>query len=218
MGKISMCLIHDISTPLSVISGSLGLLKDSQVKSSQAFVVKESALHSLSYLESILDNSLLLLRNEERRSMFNPDQIVDKILVIIKSRAEESGIVLTSDLYNKSMAYGNESFFARAVLNVLVNALEELEVNDDGGIKKIQVTSNVSNSFYIIKIKDSGRGIQRDVLRSIRGGVVSTKNRHHLGLGLHFVLDTVENHFKGSLKIKSRKGKSTTVVFKIPIY
>lgn len=217
MGKISKCLIHDISTPLSVLSGSLGLLENSQLKDSDISVVKNSALNSLLYLENILENSSLLLKDVEKKSEFNPDVILKRVLLIVKSRAQESNIVLTSNLSSKDVIYGNESFFARAVLNVLINAVEELEVDEGNTIsKRIEIMSKVKNSHYIIKIKDSGRGIQKDVLRSIRGGVVSTKNNNHLGLGLYFVLDTVEKHFKGSLIISSRKGKSTTVIFKIP--
>lgn len=217
VGKVSKCLIHDISTPLSVLSGTLKLLSDSKLKDNQLSEIKESAINSIFYLDGILNDSYLILRDIEDKRGFSPDSTVKKVLSILKTRTKESGIILKVDLKSKEKIFGNESFFARAVLNVLINSIEELEVSSND-IKRITVCSEVKNGYYNLCVEDSGDGIGEEIIKSIREMLYSTKAADHLGLGLHFVLDTVERHFSGKVCIKSDKGKFTRVVFEIPLY
>jgi signal transduction histidine kinase len=216
VGKISKCLIHDISTPLSVLSGSLKLLENSKLNNKEISNIKKVAVNSLLYLESILDNSFLLLKDSKCTRKFSANYTVKKVLLLLKSRIKKSGIVINCDFTDSIKIYGNESLFARAVLNVLINSIEELEMNKKEK-KIIDIKSKQRRKMYILRIKDNGRGIERKVLASIRRSEFSMKDEWHLGLGLSFVFDTVKNHFKGSLEIKSVRGKSTTVIFKIPI-
>lgn len=215
VGKVSKCLIHDISTPLSVLSGSLKLLDGSRLGSAETINVKKSASHSLTYLESVLDNSLLLLKEKDGIEEFSPDTVVEKVLCIVKSRVAKSSIKLKTNLSGEVKIKGNESFFARAVLNLLINAIEELEQNNKG-IKKIEISSRSKRGFYVLCIKDNGRGIDKAVLENMEIGIVSTKNENHLGLGLYFVIEAVEVHFEGKLDIESKKDSYTTITIKIP--
>lgn len=217
LGKLSKCLIHDISTPLSVLTGTLKLLSDSKLQDSQLSEIKESAANSLCYLDGILSDSYLILRDIENKIIFSPDSTVKKVLSILKTRTKESGIILIVNLRNKEKIFGNESFFARAVLNVLINSIEELEVSSNE-VKRITVYSEIKDGYYNFCVEDCGNGLGEEIIRSIKEMWYSTKSGNHLGLGLYFVLDTVECHFSGKFCIKSDKGKFTRVVFEIPLH
>ena len=216
VGKISKCLIHDICTPLSVLSGSIRVMERAELSNKEISKVKKSALNSLQYLENILDNSFMLLKDSNKKRKFSGNSTVKKILVLIQSRLKVSKITVKVNLCNSQKIFGNESLFARAVLNILINSIEELEMNKKER-KIIEITSKVINGVYILKVKDNGRGIRKSVLKDIEKREISMKGGEHLGLGFYFVLDTVKNHFKGSLEIESVKGKSTTIIFKIPV-
>ena len=214
IGKISKCLIHDISTPLSVLSGSVKLLEDSKLNKKEISNVKKSALNSLVYLENILDNSFMLLTSSDKKRKFSGNCVVRKILLLVKSRLKKSKIVKKIDLKSCGRIYGNESFFARAVLNILINAIEELESNKKEK-KIIEINSETTKNMYILRIKDNGMGIEKKVLESIQKREFSMKGDNHLGLGFIFVFDIIQNHFQGFLEIESVRGNSTTVIFKI---
>jgi len=214
-GKISKCLIHDISTPLSILSGSIKLLESVKLTSREISNVKDSAVNALEYLESILDNSFILLRDSKSKKSFQGDNTVRKVLHLVKSRFKKAEIVVESKLNSRQWLYGNESLFARAVLNVLVNSMEDLERSKKRG-RVVEIVSRVKKGMYVLSIKDNGKGIRGEVLKSVRNKEITLKNQAHLGLGLHFVLDIVENHFRGVLEIESVQKESTEVVFKIP--
>jgi signal transduction histidine kinase len=214
-GKISKCLIHDIATPLSVLSGSMKLLEDSNLSNDQLVEVKRSALDSLLYLENLLDNSHLLLRNSEEKEWFKPDEVVKKTVLLLRSKVKSLGIEIKCSLAVSKKIYGQESFFARAVLNVLINSMEELEGNKKTE-KVIEISSKEEDSTYFLTVKDNGCGIDEKILETFWDREITMKDGKHLGLGLHFVLDTVENHFDGSLKVKSKENVSTEIVFIIP--
>ncbi len=216
VGKISKCLIHDISTPLSVLSGSIKVMERAQLSNREISKVKKSALNSLQYLENILDNSFMLLKDSNKKRKFSGNCTVKKVLLLVKSRLKDSKITVEVTLYNGKKIFGNESLFARVVLNILINSIEELEMKKKGK-RVIEITSEVVDELFILKIKDNGRGIPKRILKYIEKREISMKDGEHLGLGFYFVLDTVKNHFKGSLEIESVKGKSTTVIFKIPV-
>jgi signal transduction histidine kinase len=215
MGKISKCLIHDISTPLSILSGSLKILEDPKSSNKEISNVRKSAFNSLLYLENILDNTFLLLRDSCKEGKFFPNTSVKQVLSLLESKIKKGNIVLKKHMRGNTKLDGNHALFSRAVLNVLVNSIEELE-KVRYKRKIIEITSYSKNSMYYLSIKDNGRGIRKDILEKIRNKEFTMKDNSHLGLGLHFVRDTVENHFNGFLQIESKKGNSTTIVFKIP--
>jgi C4-dicarboxylate-specific signal transduction histidine kinase len=191
------------------------LLEDSNLSNDQLVEVKRSALDSLLYLENLLDNSHLLLRNSEGKEWFKPDEVVKKTVLLLRSKVKSLGIEIKCSLAVSKKIYGQESFFARAVLNVLINSMEELEGNKKTE-KVIEISSKEEDSTYFLTVKDNGCGIDEKILETFWDREITMKDGKHLGLGLHFVLDTVENHFDGSLKVKSKENVSTEIVFIIP--
>jgi signal transduction histidine kinase len=217
LGKISKSLIHDISTPLSVLSGSIKILEDSQLSSKEVAEVKACAIDSLEYLEDVLENSFLFLKNSEKKEKFPGDGVVQKVLHILRGRLGESRIVVDLKLKAKVLLYGNQSLFARAVLNILINSIEELE----GGCKEekeIKVYSYVMKNTYVLVIRDNGKGIPKEVLRGIKSREFTLKCQGHLGSGLYFVFETIERQFGGVLEIESFKDEYAKVIFKVPLY
>jgi signal transduction histidine kinase len=215
LGKISKCLIHDIATPLSVLSGSIKLLEDSKLDKEQLAEVKRSALDSLLYLENLLDNFYLLLNNSQEKEWFKPDEVVRKTVLLLSSKFKKLGIEISCSLSFSGEIYGEEALFARAVLNVLINSIEELQENKKRS-KVIEISSSEDDSVYLFTIQDNGCGIDERVLETLWSREITMKESKHLGLGLHFVLDTVENHFNGFLMVESKKHLSTKIAFRIP--
>jgi len=216
LAKISKDLIHDISTPLTVLSGSMRLLEEGELSPREVDNIKKTALHSLNYLENILDNSFMLLNGGQKDRKFFPNCIVKKNLFLLNKRLEDSKITIVTDLKGCKKIYGNETFFTRIFLNILINSIEELEK----GKKKekiILLSSEVKEGSYYLTVRDNGTGMNRKVLDKIKQNGFTTKERNSLGLGLPFVSEIMENHFAGNVSISSGKGSFTEVVLKFPL-
>lgn len=216
LAKISKDLIHDISTPLTVLSGSMRLLEDGELSPREVDNIKKTALHSLNYLENILDNSFMLLNGGQKDRKFFPNCIVKKNLFLLNKRLEDSKITIESDLKGCKKIYGNETFFTRVFLNILINSIEELEKGKKKE-KTILLSSEVKEGSYYLTIRDNGMGMNRRVLDKVKQNGFTTKERNSLGLGLPFVSEIMENHFAGNVFISSGKGSFTKVVLKFPL-
>jgi signal transduction histidine kinase len=216
LGKVSKCILHDIATPLSVIGGSIKLLSAKNQTKKEKESIKSSAYNSLNYLESILDNSLNLLRDNRRIDVFNPDLVIKEMLRMVDIRIKKSNIFIMKSLLADCKINGNKASFSRVFLNVIINSIEELE-NLSNIKKMITLESCVSQNNYVLKIVDSGNGIKDGIVENLSRGHISTKDGCHSGLGLYFVFTTIEEEFNGEVKIISKKNRYTKVILSIPL-
>lgn len=216
IGKVSKCLMHDIATPLTVLSGSIKLLSEGNMNGKEYECVKESALKSLMYMEGVMDNSFNLINHSDTKEIFLPNTVLKGVLGMVKNRLEKDGIALSIKLLHKPKIFGNKSSFSRIFLNILMNSIEELELCRRRN-KIIEIEGIVKDNQYILSIKDNGRGINEEIVKNIEDLELTSEKCNHLGLGLFFIYSCIKNDFKGEVNIKSRKGKYTKVIINIPL-
>ena len=90
----------------------------------------------------------------------------------------------------------------------------EQAIKDKGTIR---ITSKFIENYMIISIEDTGVGIEKEHLSKITDPFFTTKDPGKgTGLGLSIVYRIVEEH-KGSIEFKSKLGKGTGVLIKIPV-
>jgi hypothetical protein len=102
------------------------------------------------------------------------------------------------------------SQLSRAVLNIARNGIEAMR---PGGTLDIRIRRE--DRDLSIRISDTGKGIQKDRLRSVYDPFYTSKTRGG-GLGLTMAHQIVTNHH-GRIHIESEEGQGTTVVIRIPL-
>ena len=108
----------------------------------------------------------------------------------------------------------NEDSIEQVWINILDNAIKFSEAG-----KTLKITSKLVNGFYEVRIKDEGIGIEEDDLPFVCEKFYKADKSHSEegnGLGLSLVKRILELH-KGSIEIKSKVGKGTLVIVKLPI-
>ena len=125
MGKISKCILHDIATPLSVISGSLKLLNKEDQSTLQPLL-----MDSIEYLECILEDALSIVDGKRNEKVFKPSSSIKKVLSLLDYRISKSNIEVNTVLDEALKIKGCETSFSRIFLNIFLNAVEELESTD----------------------------------------------------------------------------------------
>lgn len=96
--------------------------------------------------------------------------------------------------------------------NLIINAINFGREN-----AKIEICSSIKNSNLIIKIKDNGIGIRKDIQTKIyemfyRG----SKNSEGAGLGLFIVKEALQE-VSGKISFSSQEGKGTEFIVEIPV-
>jgi signal transduction histidine kinase len=97
---------------------------------------------------------------------------------------------------------------------VFINLIKNgVKATPNGG--KVNVRMNRVNDSVVIKIIDEGFGIPEGVIQKLGEPFYSTKEKG-TGLGLMVSYRIIEEH-KGTIKIKSEKGKGTTIQIMLPM-
>jgi signal transduction histidine kinase len=91
------------------------------------------------------------------------------------------------------------------------NAIQATGDDDD-----ITVSLSQLDSMAVLKVRDTGSGIQAEHLRKIWQPFFSTKGEEGTGLGLDICKRIVEGHH-GNISCESQPGKGTTFTIELPI-
>ena len=211
---------HEFRTPLSVILGVANTLKnneDENVKSSVKLIQKNSTV-LLNLINQILD--LVKLEAGELKIDYIQSDIVSFISQVvggIKPLAESKNIDLNLDHQSNSLMMDfdqNKTF--RILANLLSNAIK---FTPDKGI--ISVKTKSESDFFILEVKDTGRGISDKNLplifnRFYQVDSSNTREGEGTGVGLNFTKELVEL-LGGKISVQSSEGKGTNFRVKLPL-
>jgi two-component system phosphate regulon sensor histidine kinase PhoR len=144
------------------------------------------------------------------------DTLEDAINHVSLLNNDKQGTVNTHFEAITSEISGNEFHLTNVLVNILENVIKYTE-----GAPKIDVYTESTNKFFIVKVKDQGigmsKGVQKHVFdkfyREQKGNVHDVKGH---GLGLAYVKEIVEKHH-GTVFVESEKGKGSIFTVKLPL-
>jgi signal transduction histidine kinase len=205
MGQLSSKMAHDIRNPLNVIKVQVDLLKLRYSKQEDTIMLDslgrmERAVGGItSQLNDVLNflkespmhyesNSLLKMLDESILYVQKPDNI--------RIEFPTNDVVVLCD----------DSKMQRVFANIIQNSIQVL---DKGGA--ISISHTEQEDHTLIAIKDTGPGIQDELLPKIFEPLFTTKS-DGTGLGLPICKKIVEDH-GGSISVRNNP---TTFTIKIP--
>jgi signal transduction histidine kinase len=142
--------------------------------------------------------------------------LIDDIVETVQQRATESGATIhwrpPTDL---PPLLFDPSGMARAVLNVVTNALDAVEDRADAAVT-ITAAADREAGVARITIADNGAGMAPETLADIFTLFVSTKGSNGTGLGLTVSRKILREH-GGDIHASSRLGEGSTFVLEFPL-
>jgi signal transduction histidine kinase len=194
VGQLSSRLVHDLRNPLSVIKGTVELLKINNKKMDEKTVQKferiENAMKKIAYqIEDVLDFV--------RQSELHLKRL--SIEDILKSTIEGLDLpnTIKIKLNSQKIIVNCDSRKIEAVFtNIITNASQAM---DGKGEIKIKVIEDDEDA--LIKFEDSGPGMTSSVMTKIFDPLYTTKDTG-TGLGLSICKNIVEQH-GGTIEVSS---------------
>ncbi|MHC8516228.1 ATP-binding protein [Sporosarcina sp. ITBMC105] len=210
VGQIAASIAHEIRNPITTLKGFTQLLKASASDDSKRYIsVIEDEIDRM---ESILGEMLVLSKpSVKKKSIFSLEILVDEMVGVLQPKALMEGIEIDTDIRVKEspLLYGDPDKFKQVLLNLFKNALESME---HGGILTIQLSEE--DKKIMLTIKDTGKGMTLHQVNQIFMPFFSSKPGG-TGLGLPFVLKTVEEH-GGTIAVESQLEIGTKFVLTLP--
>ncbi len=212
-------IAHDLKSPFNSIIGFSELIKEAiklnnikKIKTFSKFLT-ESSEQAYKLLLNLLDWSRVQTMDIEYRpteidlKKLILEQIsIFKYMAVAKSNAFETNLEDCIVLADKNM-------LETIIRNLISNAIKYTENG------KITIKTCYNEDACLIRIKDTGLGIDDKMLENIFQTQVSTpgtKGEKGSGLGLRLCKEFVETN-KGRLDVLSQPGKGSTFSFTLPV-
>jgi signal transduction histidine kinase len=145
---------------------------------------------------------------------------VDELRLLVRHKLANQNIRLLCQLSPDLPAVmGDAPQLEQAFLNLILNAAEAMPKGGTLTIKshaKSLPCTSLSPSHVTVEFKDTGGGMSKEVQTRAFKTVFSTVKAKGTGLGLAIVGRIIETHH-GSIKIKSKIGRGTTICITFPV-
>ena len=207
---------HELKTPLTSIKGfseTLRIVDDENTKNKFLDIIDKETDRLTLLIDDILILSNIENMNKLSNEKFNPNEVVEDVINMIKKEAAKKNISIEVEKKFNGLLVGDKDKFYQVVLNLTTNSIKYS--NENGNIK---IFTNKSKGKFVLMVKDDGIGIPKeDLPRIFERFYIVDKSRtsKSTGLGLAIVKHIVKL-FNGEIFVESEVGKGSkfTVVSK----
>jgi len=209
LGNLVANFAHEIKNPLNGLSiATQRLIREFPSENKEYIRLTTTVKKEIESLNKILNDFLSLARPRiKEENEFNLSVLIKDTLDIIREQAKHKKIILKENIKRGIKIIGNSEDFKRAVLNILLNAIEALSL-----VSKKQRDLDIElfreNKEIIMVISDNGPGMDKDEIDKIFTPYFTTK-KGGTGLGLYIAHNILKEH-KAIIIIQSKKGVGTS--------
>lgn len=203
---------HEIKTPLSVIQNYAKILEKNDLSIDERKKYLHSLQEACKKLTNLVTNILKLnkLENQElipERKKFNLSESLTNQILSYEELIEKKNINLECDIEEGLFINSEESYLELIWNNLISNAIKFTDINGT-----IVISLKKSNNQYIIKISDTGCGMDKETGAHIfdkfyQGDTSHSKEGNGLGLAM---VKKVIDVLGGSISVESEVGKGST--------
>ena len=212
LGNLAAGVAHDVRNPLNAIKLLSSHALDNVEEGSSAAKPLSTIRKEVDRLEDIVSGFLSLAREKELVPEPNKvDVLLGECIHLIEKDAEDRGIAFSAELRAGDLTLNlDPKQWNRAILNLLLNAMEACESNG-----RVRIFSRVSDTVCTVEIRDNGPGLDSESLARIFEPYYTTK-AGGTGLGLSITRGIVEEH-GGRIEISSTPGQGCQVLITLPL-
>ncbi|MCZ2257184.1 ATP-binding protein [Sporosarcina sp. G11-34] len=214
IGQLAASIAHEIRNPMTTLKGFTQLLRSSATEESNKYL--DVLDDEIGRMESILSEMLVLSKpSTMEKKLLSLDVVVADMITLVQPKARLEGVSFeqNEEVFPQILIYGDETKIKQVLLNLFKNALEAMT---SGGVIKIKL-EEVDEDQILLRISDTGKGMTTTQLKSIYLPYFTTR-QEGTGLGLPFVIKTIEDH-GGTIEVSSIVGVGSefTLTFPMPV-
>ncbi len=206
LGEFSAGIAHEVNNPLTIIEGSVSLMKvlleDKDLDRSALDRAATKISETTNRIAKIIKSLRTLSGNAEEEPFTNVtfQSIVDPALEICQPKLIAHDIKLTvQSPPEKISLFGNEVQLSQVMMNLISNAIDA--VKEKVGERWIEIHYRASAEWIDILVMDSGDGVDEEIRAKIMDPFFTTKVSHQgTGLGLSISKSIIEGH-QGTLSL-----------------
>jgi len=218
VGQLAAGVAHDFNNILTVIQGYASLLSSAPEGSKEIHESSEAIVHASERAAELTRQLLAFSRQQPMQlRILDIHEVLISVSKLLQRLLTESVALKVLVDANLPLLKGDSGMIQQVIINLAVNARDAMP---DGGILEIHAmvrlispdeadTPDRAGSFICISVKDTGKGMSKEVMARIFEPFFTTKGvGKGTGLGLATVLGIVQQH-GGWIDVSSNIGKGT---------
>ena len=226
IGTMASGIAHDLNNIIASIRLNADLISESEKLDSEIEIDLKELISGTDKAKDIVGQILDFSRKEDEHFMsVNLAELIEANMRVLKSVLGEKmdlSLSLEDTLYIK----GDKTSIFQIMMNVISNAVDAMD--DDGSIhikafKKLinknncfEYTGLDDGSYVVLKITDTGKGINKNDLEQIFDPFFTTKSvGKGTGMGLS-IIRTIVDSMNGKIYVDSQLGKGSSFTFVFP--
>ncbi|WP_438711761.1 hybrid sensor histidine kinase/response regulator [Aquimarina muelleri] len=215
---------HELRTPIYTIQGLIEIIENTTNETQRKEFLKTlqfSNNHLSSLVNNALEYSKFRLGNVRlNKDAFCLDEMLQEIGNSFSYQLHKNNTTLHIDISprTETNVIGDRLKISQLFINLISNAIK-FTVNGNIWVKVIQLTKIENTIMFRFVVKDDGIGIEKelqaDIFNGFKGVNHINENTGGSGLGLYIVKKIIEDLYKSSIQLESKKDKGTTFSFDI---
>lgn len=206
MGEMIGLIAHQWRQPLNALNLLLFNIKD---------FFEEKKLTETT-IENFIDNGVKMIMKmsttiDDFRNFFKPcreqeefsiNKIIKDTLSLVAASFKYNNISVIVNEMEEIIGVGFPNEYSQVILNILNNAKDAIVNKGIAG--EIIIDVFYENKFAVVKIKDNGEGIPKDILNKIFEPYFTTRSGEEgTGLGLYLSKVIIEEHMNGYINVQN---------------
>lgn len=207
MGEMIENISHQWRQPLNIIGLSTTQLETSKMfgKVDDAAFDKDINViqEQIAYMSQTINDFRKFFKYERKKERFDVSEALSETLNLIDAKIKNRHIEVIDDLQT-IYTQGYRSEFIQAVINIINNAIYQLEKFKAKERKLLIIRTTLQKEHMTITITDSGGGIPADAIDRLFVPYFTTKaDNVGTGIGLYLTHEIIVNHFSGTIKAEN---------------
>ena len=221
LGEVAAGIAHDFKNILASIVGRAQMIAiagdrpgglDPEILKKGLSIIEKSAEDGVNILSRI--NEFTKSRHDLKLTKLNLREIIEYTVELTRPKWQnpQAGkkIGVTTDFKGSMQMSADRAMMVEIFSNLIYNAVDAIDT--DG---QITIHAEQSGSNILVRVSDTGSGIDPETLKKIFDPFFTTKYNLGTGLGLAMVYSIIDKH-GGEISVDSEVGRGTTFTLKIP--
>lgn len=212
---------HEIRTPLNSLKGLISILQNNNSSNKIDKEIINSIDHDITVITSTINDILSLSKLESeslkiKNENINIYNLIEDLINLHTFQAESKKLnFYNNNTIDKNIIIFSNPFRIKQIMsNLITNAIKYTNYGE------VTVTSSIeNNSLLIVKVEDTGIGIDKEESNLIFRKYYVTNNKSKVGgfgLGL-YISKILSEQMGGKISLESTLGKGTIFTFELPI-
>jgi len=243
LGELVAGVAHEINTPIGIGVTGMSALEERTNDIETIYTSDDLTQDEFeSYIKTVSEASATVLSNlhraaemvrtfkqvaadqsSERKRKFKVKDYINDIIFSMRPRLKSTQHVIRVNCPDDLEMETYPGAFSRIVTNLLMNSaklfLSSSLIHGFENIQKGKILFDIETEEdgILFQYSDDGKGIEQDILAKIFDPFFTTKRgQGGTGLGMHIVYNLVTQTFNGMIECKSKPGKGTRFLIRIP--